>query len=54
MDAFKGAVGISSVTLGSVISLQNIEIWLRITSLLIGIAVGVATLLSIIHKRRRK
>jgi hypothetical protein len=38
---------------GIYVSTQNIEAWLRIASLLIGIAVGVATLISIVRKLRK-
>lgn len=48
----KGIVGCGSTMLGILTSnLDQIEAWLRITSLCVGIAVGIATFISI---RRRK
>ena len=43
------ALGASGLSL-----MQQIELWLRVTSLLIGIAVGTATFLSIVKNWRRK
>lgn len=49
----KGAVGAGTPMIATILSyLPEIEAWLRIVSLIIGIAVGVATFLSI--NRRRK
>lgn len=54
VDAIKGVVGVSSVTLGSIISHADIEYWLRVTSLVVGIAVGLVTIWSITRKSRKK
>ncbi len=51
-DITKGIIGCGATMLGIITShLGEIEAWLRITSLVIGIAVGIATFISI---RRRK
>lgn len=50
----KSATGTMSILLGVGISLQNIEQWLRIVALLVGIAGGVATLISIINHNRKE
>ncbi len=51
-DMTKGAIGCGSTLLGLITShLAELEAWLRISSLCVGIAVGIATFLSI---RRRK
>lgn len=51
----KGSVGMSA-TLGSVgvSTIQEIELWLRISSLCIGIIVGLLTAWSIFKKNRDK
>jgi len=51
----KGSVGMSA-TLGSVgvSTIQEIELWLRISSLCIGIIVGLLTTWSIIRKNKDK
>lgn len=47
----KGATGVASTAGGIVVSnLAHIEAWLRITSLCVGIAVGILTGVSIIRK----
>jgi hypothetical protein len=48
-----GLTGVSFSTAGIYVSTQNVEAWLRIASLLIGIAVGVATFISIVRKLRK-
>lgn len=49
----KGITGVVTPLCGLVVSaLPSVEAWLRITSLAIGIAVGVATLISILKKKR--
>jgi hydroxyethylthiazole kinase-like sugar kinase family protein len=52
-DLARGIVG-SGCSLMAVIAskIDQIETWLRITSLLIGIAVGIATFISIWRRRR--
>lgn len=50
----KGLVGTLATSGGVAVStLGWIEVWLRIISLLVGIAVGIATLISIIRKNRK-
>lgn len=51
----KGSVGMSA-TIGSVgvSSIQEVELWLRISSLCIGILVGLLTTWSIIRKNKDK
>lgn len=52
-DLVKGAIGCGSTMLGIITSnLESIEAWLRVTSLLVGIAVGLATFLSILRRRK--
>lgn len=53
-DLWRGIIG-SSFTLGSftVSQMETLEAWLRIISLLVGIAVGVATLWSIYRRNSR-
>lgn len=51
----KGAVGVSATTGGFYVSvLPQVEAWLRVGSLCIGIAVGIATLVSILRNQKRK
>ena len=46
----KGVIGVGATSTGWCLSaLPEIEAWLRIVSLLIGIAVGVLSLLSLLH-----
>jgi F0F1-type ATP synthase assembly protein I len=46
----KGVIGVGATSTGWCLSaLPEIEAWLRIVSLLIGIGVGVLTLLSLLH-----
>lgn len=53
----KGAVGMGATSTGVYVSiLPQVEAWLRIISLCVGIAVGTATFISIvlsIHRRHR-
>jgi hypothetical protein len=52
--ATTGMVGIGATGGGFYVSiLPKVEAWLRIISLLIGIAVGVASLISIIRTKRK-
>ena len=52
---FKGFVGVSATTGGVYVSiLPKVEAWLRVCSLFIGCAVGIATFVSIILKSRKK
>lgn len=53
-DLIKGAVGIGGVSLGGIVSLNTVQAWLQITSLVVGIAVGVASLISIVKKWPRE
>lgn len=53
--AIKGAIGVVSPFIGAGVSvLTEVEAWLRIGSLLVGMSVGVATLYSIWVKRDRQ
>ena len=53
--ALKGIVGTASPVLGVITSFQEqIEWHLRIASLLVGLAVGVLSLIAMIRKLRRK
>jgi F0F1-type ATP synthase assembly protein I len=52
-DVARGIVGAGSSILGLLVSnIETIEAWLRITSLLVGIAVGIATLWQIFRRKR--
>lgn len=52
-DMLKGLIGVGSTMLGIVTSnLDQIEAWLRITSLLVGITVGIATIWSLTRRRK--
>lgn len=52
---FKAIVGIATPILGVITSMQEqIEWGLRITSLIIGLAVGILSLVSMVRKMRRK
>lgn len=53
-DFIKGVVGVTSVTIGSVVSLQSVEVWLRIASLTVGLIVGILSALSILRKWNAK
>ena len=54
LTAGKGALGMTATTAASVVStLPTVEIWLRIVSLIVGIAVGIATFISIVRKLKR-
>jgi len=49
----RGLFGIFATSAGTVVSfVPEIELWLRITSLVVGIVLGLATLYSILSKRR--
>lgn len=51
----QGVLGLIGTGGGAVISLlEAVEAWLRVASLLVGIAVGLATLYAIIKKQRAK
>lgn len=50
----KGAAGLGSLGGGFYVSLSHVEAWLRIISLLLGIAVAVATLISILRTKKDK
>lgn len=52
--AIKGVLGVSAVGGGLGVSLAEVEQWMRIGSLAIGMAVGVATFVSIVRKRNSK
>ena len=50
----RGVVGILATSAGTVVSLvPEVEMWLRITSLVVGIAVGLATLYSVLSNRKK-
>jgi hypothetical protein len=50
----KGMLGMGATGTGFYVSiLPKVEAWLRLISLLVGIAVGVATLVSILRKKRK-
>lgn len=50
MLAIKGAVGVITPIMGLTVSvIQEVELWLRIGSLCVGIAVGIATFVSLIR-----
>lgn len=52
-DMTKGIVGCGSTLLGIITSnLDQIEAWLRVSSLCVGIAVGVATFISITRRKK--
>lgn len=52
-DLIKGLIGCGSSLLALIASnLETLEAWLRIASLLTGIAVGIATIISI-HRRKK-
>lgn len=50
-DFMKGLLGSAAATGGALFSLQDIEAWLRIGSLGVGIAVGLVTIWSIVRRR---
>lgn len=53
MVVVKGAVGTLTPVLGVVVSVMSeVEAWLRIGSLIVGIAVGVASFISIVRKMK--
>jgi hypothetical protein len=46
----KGAIGVGATSTGFYVSvLPKIEAWLRVVSLLVGITVGVLTVISLLH-----
>jgi hypothetical protein len=54
-DVAKGGLGIGATSTGVYVSiLPRVEAWLRMISLVVGIAVGVATFVSIVISIRRK
>lgn len=51
-DLVRGLVGGGSTLLAFVVShLAQLEAWLRIASLIVGIAVGIATFINIVRRR---
>ena len=53
--AAKGAVGVSATSGSLYVSLlPKLEAWLRIISLLIGIAIGIATFVSIVRSKQKR
>lgn len=48
----KGIVGVISPMIGAGVSLTEVEAWLRIASLVVGIGVGVVSLVSIWRKKK--
>ncbi len=48
----KGMVGTGAPLLGTVASIAQIKEWLQIVSLVVGIAVGVATFVIIVRKKK--
>lgn len=52
MMTAKGIIGTVTPVLGIVVSLQDVEAWLRIGSLTIGLAVGVFTLINLVKGRK--
>jgi hypothetical protein len=54
VTAAKGALGVGATTGGFYVSiLPRIEAWLRIVSLVVGIAVGLVTFVSIVRQRTK-
>lgn len=51
-DMVKGFVGVSFPAFGAAVSLSQVEAWLRIASLVVGLAVGIASFISIVRKRK--
>lgn len=49
----KGSLGVSATIIGNIVSMSSVKEWLQVVSLLVGIAVGVATFISIVRKRRK-
>jgi hypothetical protein len=50
----KALVGVVAPAGGTTVSMiAQVESWLRVTSLVVGIAVGLATLISIIRKNKK-
>lgn len=50
----KGVTGLGSLGGGFYVSLSHVEAWLRIISLLLGITVAIATLISILRTKKEK
>lgn len=51
----KGFLGVAATTTGEIVSrIDTLEAWLRITSLIVGIAVGVITFIAILRNLRNK
>lgn len=44
-----GVVGVVSPLLGAKVSLSTVEAWLRVTSLVVGIGVGLVTILMLLR-----
>jgi hypothetical protein len=53
-SAVKGSTGIVATAGGIIVSHAAVNEWLQTISLCVGIAVGVATFVSIIHKKKNK
>lgn len=54
MLAIKGAIGVVTPIMGFTVSaVQELELWLRIVSLCVGIAVGTVTFISLIKNLNR-
>ena len=54
VTAVKGFLGIGATSTGVYVSiLPKVEAWLRLISLLVGIAVGLASLVSILRNKRK-
>jgi len=53
IDLVKGSIGAGAPMLATILSyLPEIEAWLRVISLIVGIGVGIATFRSITRRRR--
>ena len=48
----RGVIGFISPLLGAGVSLSNVEMWLRVGSLVIGIAVGIMTIISLLKNKK--
>jgi len=49
----RGIIGIAGPIGGWTVSVQNVEAWMRVTSLAVGIVVGLLSIISIIRKWRQ-
>lgn len=50
---WKGLLGVGGTLTGVGVSLAQVEAWLRVSSLAVGIAVGIATFISIVRNRKK-